>query len=140
MAFVVLSLASTVALLCTMGFFMMGSLPLLVLKHDTPLDARFIRGLFALYYAAVMVTGGVAAAAYALTGRPAFALGMAAVAVLAALLRRLIVGRMDALRATMTADDAHGIAGFRRLHIRGMLINVAQLGAVVWGLTRLSPV
>lgn len=53
--------------------------------------------------------------------------------------RRLIVCRMDALRATMTADDAPGIAGFRRLHIRGMLINVAQLGVVVWGLVRLSP-
>ena len=140
MAFVVLSLGSTVALLCTMGFFMMGSLPLLILKHDTPLDARFIRGLFALYYAAVMVTAGVAAVAYALAGRPAFALGMAALAALAVLLRRVIVGRMDALRATMTADDAPGIAGFRRLHIRGMLINVAQLGAVVWGLMRLSPV
>lgn len=140
MAFVVLSLGATVALLCTMGFFMMGSLPLLVLKHDTPVDARFIRSLFALYYAAVMVTGGVAAASYALAGRPAFAVGMAAVAVLAFLLRRVIVGRMDALRATMTADDAPAIAGFRRLHIRGMLVNVAQLGVVVWGLTRLSPV
>ena len=64
---------------------------------------------------------------------------MAGVAALAVLLRRLIVGRMDALRATMTADDALGIAGFRRLHIRGMLINVAQLAAVVWALTRLSP-
>ena len=140
MAFVVLSLGSTVALLCTMGFFMMGSLPLLVLKHDTTLDARFIRGLFALYYGAVMVTGGVAAAAYALAGRPAFALGMAALVGLAVLLRRVIVGRMDALRATMTADDAAAIADFRQLHIRGMLINVVQLGAVVWGLTRLSPV
>jgi hypothetical protein len=140
MTFVVLSLGATVALLCTMAFFMMGSLPLLILRHDTPLDARFIRGLFALYYAAVMVVGGVAAVAYAMAGRPAFAVGMAALAVLAVLLRRLIVGRMDALRATMTADDAPGIAGFRRLHIRGMLINVTQLGAVVWGLVRLSPV
>ena len=139
MAFVALSLGSTVALLCTMGFFMMGSLPLLILKHDTPVDARFIRSLFALYYAAVMVTGGIAAVAYALTGRPVFALGMAAVALLAVLLRRVIVGRMDALRATMTPDDAPGIAGFRRLHIRGMLINVVQLGVVVWALTRLSP-
>jgi hypothetical protein len=139
MAFVVLSLGSTVALLCTMGFFMMGSLPLMILKHDTPLDARFIRGLFALYYAAVMATASVAAASCALTSRPSFAAGMVAIAALAVLLRRVIVGRMDALRATMTADDAPGIASFRRLHVRGMLINVAQLGAVVWGLTRLAP-
>jgi len=35
---VVIALIATVILLVWMGFFMMGSLPLLVLKHDTPLD------------------------------------------------------------------------------------------------------
>ena len=40
----ILALISTVALLVCMGFFMMGSLPLLILKHDTPLDSHFIRG------------------------------------------------------------------------------------------------
>ena len=44
----ILALISAVVLLVWMGFFMMGSLPLLVLKHDTPVDSRFIRGLFNL--------------------------------------------------------------------------------------------
>jgi len=39
---------------------MLGSLPLLILKHDTPVDARFIRNLFSLYYAAAMATGTMA--------------------------------------------------------------------------------
>ncbi|MDM0068471.1 hypothetical protein [Variovorax sp. J31P207] len=47
---IVMALIPTVLLLVWMGFFMMGSLPLLVLKHDTPLDSRFIRGLFNVYY------------------------------------------------------------------------------------------
>lgn len=40
-----LALLATVGLLISMGFFMLGSLPLLVLRHDTPMDARFIRGM-----------------------------------------------------------------------------------------------
>ena len=47
--------ATLVLLLVWMGFFMLGSLPLMILKHDTPLDARFIRGLFDVYYPAVIV-------------------------------------------------------------------------------------
>ena len=54
----------TVALLVTTAYFIMGSIPLLVLKHDTPLDSRFIRGLFNVYYTAVMFTSTVAAASY----------------------------------------------------------------------------
>ena len=42
----------TVALLVTTAYFLMGGLPLLTLKHDTPLDARFVRGFFNVYYRA----------------------------------------------------------------------------------------
>ena len=74
---IVMALIPTVLLLVWMGFFMMGSLPLLVLKHDTPLDSRFIRGLFNVYYLAVMLTASAAALGFAWTAKPAFALGMA---------------------------------------------------------------
>jgi hypothetical protein len=134
---IALAIAATVALLCSMGFFLMGSLPLLILKHDTAMDARFIRGLFKLYYQAVMVTGAGAALAYALAARPGFAAGMAAVAVLAFCLHRTIVGRMDALRETMTPTDHAAISRFRRLHVGGMLINLVQLGTVAASLTLL---
>ena len=46
----------TVALLVTTAYFIMGSLPLLVLKHDTPMDARFVRGFFNIYYRAAFIT------------------------------------------------------------------------------------
>jgi hypothetical protein len=135
---IVMALIPTVLLLVWMGFFMMGSLPLLVLKHDTPLDARFIRGLFNVYYLAVMLTGSAAALGFAWTGRPAFALGMACIATLAFALRRwLVIPRMDVLRDRIPASDS-AIVRFRRLHIAGMMLNVAELATVAWALTRLG--
>jgi len=88
---VAVALAATVALLCWMGFFVMGSLPLLVLKHDTALDARFVRGLFNLYYQAVLITAPIATLAYGLLGRPVPAIGMACIGALAFSLTRLVL-------------------------------------------------
>ena len=51
-----IALCFTVALLVTTAYFIMGSIPLLVLKHDTPLDASFVRGFFNLYYRAACIT------------------------------------------------------------------------------------
>jgi hypothetical protein len=134
----IVALISTVALLVWMGFFMMGSLPLLILKHDTPLDSRFIRGLFNVYYLAVMATAGVGALSYALAGRPLIALALGCVAGLGFAGRYWFVSRMDRVRSTMTADDWPAIRQFRRLHIGGMLLNVVLLGAFCFGLTRIS--
>jgi hypothetical protein len=128
--------ATIVILLVWMGFFMFGSLPLMVLKHDTPLDARFIRGLFDVYYKAVMVTATVGALAHALAGRPVIAAGMAGVALIAFFSSRRILTRMDQLRDAMTATDTVRIRQFRLLHVWGMVLNVAQLFAVCVGLVK----
>ena len=134
----VISLIATVVLLVWMGFFMMGSLPLLVLKHDTPLDSRFIRGLFNVYYLAVTLTASAAALSYAWSGRPAFALGMACIASLAFALRRwIIIPRMDLLRHSIP-ETGSSVYRFRRLHVAGMMLNVVQLATVAWALTRLG--
>lgn len=63
-----------VALLVATAYFIMGSIPLLVLKHDMPLDAQ------------------------------------------------------------IQSQDMAAIPGFRRMHITAILINIAQLVAIVWGL------
>ena len=134
----ILALISTVVLLVWMGFFMMGSLPLLVLKHDTPVDSRFIRGLFNLYYRAIMATGVVGAGSAALAGRAEAALALGAVAAIGFAGRHWVIARMDLLCSTMTADDSFAIREFRRLHIGGMLLNVLLLSAFCFGLTRVS--
>lgn len=140
MSFFPLALVATVAVLLCMGFFMLGSLPLLVLNHDTPLDANFIRGLFNLYYRALLVTSGAATVAYAFAGIAAFSIGMGALAFMALVVHRGIVQRMDAVRANMTATDADAISRFRRLHVGGMLLNVLQIGALAtaMGVSRLA--
>ena len=134
----IVALISTVLLLVWMGFFMMGSLPLLILKHDTPLDARFIRGLFQVYYTAIMATGAVGALSAALAGRPAIALGLGAVAALGFAGRRWLISRMDLVRDTMTADDRAAIRRFRRLHVGGMVANIVLLAAFCVAMTRVS--
>ncbi|MDM0114848.1 hypothetical protein QTI66_22050 [Variovorax sp. J22R133] len=134
----IIALISTVALLVWMGFFMMGSLPLLILKHDTPLDSRFIRGLFNVYYMALMTTATVGAVSYVLAGRPGIGLALGCIALLGFAARRSIVGRMDSLRSTMTADDSAAIGRFRRLHIGGMLLNVLLLAGFCIGMVQVT--
>src|SRR5215218_8813904 len=87
----------TVALLVITGYFILGSIPLLVLRHDTPLDSRFVRGFFNTYYLAAMATAAGAALSYAWAGRIGIAGGAVALVLLAAVLRRGVIPKMDAL-------------------------------------------
>jgi len=135
----VVALISNALLLVWMGFFMMGSLPLLILKHDTPVDARFIRGLFNVYYTAILATGTVGALSYAFAGRAIIAIVLGAVAAIGFAGRRWVIAHMDAVRSAITADDLPAIRRFRRLHIAGMLLNVAMLAVVFVGMLRISP-
>jgi hypothetical protein len=128
----------TVALLVTTAYFLLGSLPLLVLKHDTPLDARFVRGFFNTYYLGAMITAGAAAVSYAVAGNPGFAAGAAALAVLATVLRRRVIHKMDVLRAEMEASGPEAIPSFRRTHVFAILVNLVQLVLIVWTLIAFS--
>lgn len=125
----------TVALLVITAYFMMGALPLLILKHDTPLDSRFIRGFFNTYYRAAMFAAAGAAGSYAVWGRPVFALGAAALAVAAVVLRRRIIPTMDHVGALIQTSDAGAVARFRNLHRTAIGVNLTQLVLVVWSLT-----
>jgi hypothetical protein len=129
--------ALLVILLVWMGFFTLGSLPLLILKHDTPLDARFIRGLFDVYYKAVMLTGAVGSLIHFASGRLSSGTALAAVALIALASRRTILVGMDRLRAVMTPTDAAAIRQFRRLHVTGMALNFIQLVTLCVGMTQI---
>jgi hypothetical protein len=137
-AALIAALFFTVALLVTTAYFLLGSVPLLVLKHDTPLDARFVRGFFNTYYLGAMTTAGVAAVSYALAGNPGFAAGAAALAVLATILRRRVIEKMDVLRVEMQASGADAIPRFRRTHVFAILVNLVQLVLIVWTLISFS--
>lgn len=137
-AAMIAALFFTVALLVTTAYFLMGSVPLLILDHDTPVDARFIRGFFNTYYLAAMLTATATSVSYAFAGRPAFATGAAALAILTAILRAMVIGKMDHLRAQIQADGQVAIPGFRKTHLMAIVINLIQLVVVVWSLTTLS--
>jgi hypothetical protein len=128
----------TVALLVTTAYFLLGSVPLLVLSHDTPMDSRFVRGFFNTYYLAVMYIAGATAVSYVAAGRPAVAAGAAGLVILAIAMRRKIVAKMDALRTQIDAGAGAVIASFRRLHLMAILVNLAQLVLIVWSLIAAS--
>jgi len=75
---------------------------------------------------------------YALAGRPAVATGAAALALLAAILRRQVIPRMDSLRARIQGGESAAISWFRRIHAAAILVNLAQLVLIVWSLIAAS--
>ena len=138
-AALIAALFFTVALLVATAYFLLGSLPLLILKHDTPMDSRFVRGFFNTYYLAAMSIAGAGAVSYAFAGRLGFAAGAAALALLATLLRRNVIPKMDALRAQIQESGTDAIARFRRTHLSAIGVNLAQLVLIVWSLIAFPP-
>ena len=130
----------TVALMVTNGYFLMGSLPLLTLEHDTPLDARFIRGFYDTYYLFAICTAAPAGVSYAFLGKPYFAIGAAALAALALALRKIVPPKMDELRLRILAHESQvaAIREFRKLHIVAIVMNVVQLALIVGCMIALS--
>jgi hypothetical protein len=137
-AALIAALFFTVALLVTHGYFLLGSVPLLILKHDIPMDSRFVRAFFNTYYLAAFFTASATAVTYALSGMMIFAGGAAALALLAVILRRSIIPKMDSLRAEIQAHGASAISAFRRIHAAAILINLIQLVLIVWTLIAFS--
>lgn len=132
------ALVFTVAMLVTTAYFLMGGLPLLILQHDSPIDEKFVRRFFDIYYKAVFVTAGGAAISYALWSRWPFALGAAGVVMLALALRRKILPQMEALGARMASKDPAALSSFRKVHGQALLANLVQLLVLGWAVTKIS--
>ena len=128
----------TVALLVATAYFLMGGLPLLILKHDISLDARFIRSFFNLYYRMAVVFSLLAGLSYAAWGKPVFAAGAAAIAAMSWALRRVLLRIMEDLGSRIEAGELAAIARFRRIHGLALLINLVQLVVVVGSMVKLT--
>lgn len=137
-AAVIAALFFTVSLLVTHAYFLLGSVPLLVLAHDTPMDARFVRGFFDTYYLGATFTATATAASLAMAGRLALAVGAAGLALLAIVLRRQVIPKMDLLHAEFLLGETSAIPAFRRLHMAAILLNLAQVVLIVWTLVATS--
>ena len=128
----------TVVLLVTNAYFLLGGLPLLILKHDESLDARFVRGFFNVYYKAAFWGALGASLSYALWGRFQFAVGAITIAVVAMLLRRRLLPAMQQLGARIEASEDGAIRRFRRIHVAALSINLFQLVTLLWGIAQVS--
>lgn len=128
----------TVVLLVTTTYFLLGGLPLFVLKHDVPLDARFIRSFFNLYYRAAFWASLGAAVSDALWGRAVLACGAASLAGMVFFLRSQLLPAMQALGTEIEAQAEGAIRRFRKVHGTALLVNLGQLVLVVWGTVQLS--
>lgn len=129
------ALLSTVALLAVTAYFLLGSVPLLVLKHDNPMDARFIRSFYITYYRLALVTATATTVCYALAGRTGLALGAAGIALLTLVLRAKFIPHMDRLAGQIRGNDLLAIPAFRQIHKTAILTNVAQLLAILASLS-----
>ena len=133
-----LALVSTVLLLMSLGFSVLGTIPLLILKHKLPMDSRVVRQVFHYCYRLVALLAMVALIGHALAGRPVLSVCTGCIALLSIGMHRWLLPRMDTLRATMHGDDIYLIRRFRKLHAAGIALNITQLVVVGWALTQVQ--
>ena len=125
------ALLFTVVLLAVTAYFLLGSVPLLVLKHDNPMDSSFIRSFYITYFRIAFIAAMAAVISYAWAGRYAFALGAASIALLTWLLRSRLITRMDELRSMIHADEFMAIPEFLKMHKTAIWINTSQLMVIL---------
>lgn len=127
----VMALSSIVILLLPMGYFLLASPAFLLVKLDIPPVTQLLRGMFNIHFRMLTIAGAIGTVAFALAGRPLFAIGIGLIAAFAVSARRWFLQRMDAELGARDAGDPDAVRRLRRLHYGGMLYNAVQLVAVV---------
>lgn len=126
-----LALAATVILLFPMGYFLLASPAFLLVKLDIPPVTVLLRGMFNAHFVMVTVAGVIGTIAFAVAGRPTFAVCVGLIAAFAVWARRWFLAHMDTELRARDAGDANAVRRLRKLHWVGMLCNAIQLAAVV---------
>lgn len=129
-----IALFFTVVLLAVTTYFLLGSVPLLTLKHDNPVDAKFIRSFYLTYYRMAFWAAVGTTISYGLAERPAFAAGAALIGALTLVLRKKFIPKMDQLAPQILAEKVDAIPAFRKIHKSAILINTSQLLAILGSL------
>jgi hypothetical protein len=124
-------LFAIVILLVPMGYFLLAAPAFLLVKLDIPPVTLLLRGMFNAYFLVLAVAGVIGTVAFAVEGRLAVAVAIAAIAAFAVFARRWFLRQMDAELGARDAGDPDAVHRLRRLHWGGMLCNAVQLVAVV---------
>ncbi len=129
-----IALFFTVALLAVTAYFLLGSVPLLTLQHDNPVDSRFIRSFYITYFRIAFGVAIATATSYAIAGRWGFATGAAAIAILTWVLRKKFITQMDHMAGQIQAQNEEAIPAFQKLHKSAIAINTTQLLTILCSL------
>jgi len=126
------SLFFTVAMLAVTAYFLFGSIPLLILKHDNNMDSKFIRSFYITYFKFAIVVSTAAAISYAAAFRPIQAMGAFAIAILTLVLRFKLIPQLDQCGSEIREDrNFMAIPEFRKIHRNAITLNFAQLITVL---------
>lgn len=128
----------SIALTAINIYYLLGGLPLLVLKHDEPLDANFIRSFFSMYCTLALWAAVGACLSYIAWGRPGFAAGAACLAALVEAMRRHLLPQLQAAGEQLARTGAPGVMRFRQLHTRTLSLILAQVLVLMWGIFQLA--
>ena len=88
----------------------------------------------ALFFTVALLAVGTALS-YAMAGRANFAMGAAAIATLTLVLRQQFIPQMDQLGPKIRAHEVQAIPALRKIHKSAILINMAQLLAILGSLS-----
>ena len=125
------ALAAIVILLFPMGYFFLASPAFLLVKLDIPPVTQLLRGMFSIHFLMTAVAGVIGTVVFAVTGRLAFAIGIALITAFAIWSRRWFLREWDVQLGARDAGDPDAVRRLRRLHWGGMLSNAVQLFAIV---------
>ena len=124
------ALYAVVVVLFSLIYFLFASIPFLFVRLDVPEVSRLFRGLFNSYFWIVGVTGLVATAVFAASGRMAFTAAMLLLAATAMAVRGRVLQLIDAQQTAWQSGDAAAIRRMRLIHWGGMLANIVILATV----------
>lgn len=122
---------AAVIVLLPMGYFLLASPAFLLVGLDVPPVTQLLRGMFNVHVMAMIVAGVIATLAFAVAGRPGFAIGIGLIAAFAFFSFRWFVRQMDTQLSARDAGDADAVPRLRRLHWAGMLCNAVLFAAVL---------
>lgn len=120
-----------VAVLLPTLYFLIASPTFLLAKFDDPVVTWLLRGLFSVHFRLIGIGSVIGIVAFAIAGRPVFALGLAVIAILAITMRRWFLRNLDAELSARDTGDVQAIQRLRGLHWRGMAYNATQFVAII---------
>jgi len=124
------ALYAVVIVLFSLIYFSFASIPFLFVRFDVPEVSRLFRGLFNSHFWIVGVSGLVAAAVFAASGRMAFTAEMLLLAATAMVVRRRVLQRIDMQQSAWQSGDSAAMRRLRLIHWGGMLANILVFATV----------